>query len=213
MAVLESRFGIPFAAALPLAGFAALLAGLVIGAIVLRLSGFYLALVTLGFNQVVVLGIALATGLTGGFQGISVPAPSLRGIDSNLLLFYIAVAVAVLFAQAGHNLLRSRIGLAFLAIRERDIAAPAMGVNLTRFRIMAYGLSAFYDGVAGRLMAVLLSYITPDQFGLSETLKVLTMITVGGMGSVGGAVIGAVVMSFAAELLRFSDVSLRSATA
>jgi branched-chain amino acid transport system permease protein len=206
MAILESRFAIPFPLCLPLAGFAAVLAGLVIGVIVLRLGGFYLALVTLGFNQVVVLGIALAGSVTGGYQGLSVPVPSVPGVPQNLLLFWIAVAIAVLFAYAAANLLRSRVGLAFLAIRERDVAAQAMGVNLTRYRVMAYGLSAFYDGVAGGLMAVLLSYVTPGQFGLGETLKVLTMITVGGMGSVAGSVIGAVVLSVAGEALRFSSV-------
>ena len=182
MAILETRYSVPFAAALPLAGCATVIAGLAIGVVVLRLSGFYLALVTLGFNQTLVLGIALASGVTGGFQGLSVPAPSLGNIPGNLLLFYIAVAIAVLFSQAAVNLLRSRVGLAFLAMRERDVASQAMGVNLTRHRIMAYGLSAFYDGIAGGLMAVLISYITPDQFGFLETLKVLTMITVGGMG-------------------------------
>jgi branched-chain amino acid transport system permease protein len=208
MAVLETRYSVPFPLALPLAGCAAVLAGLVIGTIVLRLGGFYLALVTLGFNQTVVLGLALAGSVTGGFQGMSVPPPAVPGIERNLLLFWIAVTVAVLFAQGAANLLGSRVGLAFRAIRERDVAAQAMGVNLTRYRVMAYGLSAFYDGVAGGLMAVLLSYITPAQFGLGETLKVLTMITVGGMGSVAGSVVGAIVLSLAGEALRFSNLFL-----
>lgn len=208
VAILESRYSLPFPLALPLAGAAAVLAGLVIGAIVLRLGGFYLALVTLGFNQTVVLGIALASGLTGGFQGIGVPVPRVPGIPQNLLLFWIAVAIAVLFVRGAANLLNSRVGLAFRSIRERDVAAQAMGVNLTRYRVMAYGLSAFYGGVAGGLMAVLLSYVTPAQFGMAETLKVLTMITVGGMGSIAGSVLGAVVMSLAGEVLRFSDLFL-----
>ena len=207
-AVLQVKAGLPFVLALPLGGCIAVLFGLAIGVIVLRLSGFYLALVTLGFHQTVVLGIALWGALTGGFQGMAVPRPKLAGIGENLLMFYIVSAVAVLLVQAAVNILRSRIGTAFVALRESDIAAQAMGVNLTRHRVLAYGMSAFYGGIAGGLLAMLLSYITPEGFGLLETLKVLTMITVGGMGSVAGSVIGAVVLTLSTEMLRLPKVSL-----
>ena len=207
-AVLQVKAGLPFALALPLSGCVAVLFGLAIGVIVLRLSGFYLALVTLGFHQTVVLGIALWGPMTGGFQGMAVPRPTIPGIADNLLMFYIVAGVAVLLVQAAVNILRSRIGTAFVAIRESDIAAQAMGVNLTRHRVLAYGISAFYGGIAGGLLAMLLSYITPEGFGLVETLKVLTMITVGGMGSVAGSVIGAVVLTLSTEMLRLPKVSV-----
>lgn len=207
-AVLQVKAGLPFAIALPLSGCIAVLFGLAIGVIVLRLSGFYLALVTLGFHQTVVLGIALWGPMTGGFQGMAVPRPTIPGIGDNLLMFYIVAVVAVLLVQAAVNILRSRIGTAFVAIRESDIAAQAMGVNLTRHRVLAYGMSAFYGGIAGGLLAMLLSYITPEGFGLVETLKVLTMITVGGMGSVAGSVIGAVVLTLSTEMLRLPKVSV-----
>ncbi len=207
-AVLQVKAGLPFAIALPLSGCIAMLFGLAIGFIVLRLSGFYLALVTLGFHQTVVLGIALWGPMTGGFQGMTVPRPTIPGIADNLLMFYIVAAVAVLLVQAAVNILRSRIGTAFVAIRESDIAAQAMGVNLTGHRVLAYGMSAFYGGIAGGLLAMLLSYITPEGFGLLETLKVLTMITVGGMGSVAGSVIGAVVLTLSTEMLRLPKVSV-----
>ena len=207
-AVLQVKAGLPFALALPLSGCVAVLFGLAIGVIVLRLSGFYLALVTLGFHQTVVLGIALWGPITGGFQGMAVPRPTIPGIADNLLMFYIVAGVAVLLVQAAVNILRSRIGTAFVAIRESDIAAQAMGVNLTRHRVLAYGISAFYGGIAGGLLAMLLSYITPEGFGLVETLKVLTMITVGGMGSVAGSVIGAVVLTLSTEMLRLPKVSV-----
>lgn len=208
VAVLQVKLGLPFALALPLGGVIAVLFGLVIGVIVLRLGGFYLALVTLGFHQTVVLGIALWTSLTGGFQGMSVPRPAIAGLEDNLVLFYIVAGVAVVLTQVAVNLLRTRIGLAFIAIRDSDIAAQAMGVNLTKYRVMAYGLSAFYGGIAGGLLSILLSYITPEGFGLVETLKVLTMITVGGMGSVAGSIIGAVVMTLSTEMLRLPKVSV-----
>ena len=207
-AVLQVKAGMPFAIALPMGGVIAVMFGLVIGVIVLRLSGFYLALVTLGFHQTVVLGIALWETVTGGFQGMTVPRPAALGLGENLLMFYIVAGVALLMVQAAVNILRSRIGTAFVALRESDIAAQAMGVNLTRHRVLAYGISAFYGGIAGGLLSMLLSYITPEGFGMVETLKVLTMITVGGMGSVAGSVIGAAVLTLSTEMLRLPKVSL-----
>jgi branched-chain amino acid transport system permease protein len=165
-------------------------------------------LVTLGFNQTVVLAISLWTSLTGGFQGMSVPRPSIAGLGDKLTLFYIVSACALLLLQGAINLARSRIGLAFQAIREGEIAAQAMGIDLTRYRVLAYAVSAFYGGMAGGLLAMLLSYITPDGFGLVETLKVLTMITVGGMGSIAGSVIGATVLTLTTEFVRIPGLSL-----
>ncbi len=207
-AIIQAKAGLPVWIALPLGGIVAVFFGITIGGIVLRLQGFYLALVTLGFNQTVVLAIALWTSLTGGFQGMSVPRPSIPGLGDKLTLFYIVAACAAMLLQGAINLTRSRIGLAFQAIREGEVAAQAMGIDLTRYRVLAYAISAFYGGVAGGLLAMLLSYITPDGFGLVETLKVLTMITVGGMGSVAGSVIGATVMTLTTEFVQIPGVSL-----
>jgi branched-chain amino acid transport system permease protein len=206
-AILTAKVGLPFGAALPLAALIAVAAGLLIGIIVLRISGIYLALVTLGFNQAVVLAIALAGPVTGGFQGLSVPAPRIAGLPTELTNYWITTGCATLLVLAAVNVLDSRIGLAFRALRESDIAAEAMGVDLIRYRVTAYGLSAFYGGIAGGLLSIVLSYITPEGFGLGETLKVLTMITVGGMGSVMGSVVGAAALTASGELLRFSSVS------
>lgn len=206
MALLQTKAGLPFFAALPLAGLIAVAFGLLIGSIVLRLQGFYLALVTLAFNQTVVLTLNLWKPMTGGFQGTSVPHPVIQGLREPLLVFLVIASVAVLLVWAARNVLTSRFGKAFLAIRESAVAAQAMGIHLTLYRIMAYGLSAFYGGIAGALLATLLGYITPDGFGLFETIKVLTMIVVGGMGSIGGTILGATVLTLSGELLRFSQV-------
>jgi branched-chain amino acid transport system permease protein len=206
-AILEAKLGLPALFALPLGGIAAVVFGVVIGVIVLRLQGFYLALVTLGFNQTVVLAIALWTSLTGGFQGMSVTRPSIAGFGDKLTLFYIVAACTLILLQGAINLVRSRIGLAFQAIREGEVAAQAMGIDLTRYRVLAYAISAFCGGIAGGLLAMLLSYITPDGFGLVETLKVLTMITVGGMGSVAGSVIGATLLTLTTEFIRIPGLS------
>jgi branched-chain amino acid transport system permease protein len=206
MALLQTRAGLPFWLALPLAGAVALLFGLAIGAVVLRLEGFYLALVTLSFNLTVVLVLSLAKDFTGGFQGTSVPRPSLEGVRDQALLFLIVVGVASGLVWTAGNLVRSRTGTALFAMRDSEVAAEAMGVNLVRYRLMAYGLSAFYGGVAGGLLATLLGHVTPEGFGISETIKVLTMIVVGGLGNIVGAVLGAAALTLSAELLRFSQV-------
>ncbi len=206
MALLQSRAGLPFALALPFAGLTAVAFGLAIGVIVLRLTGFYLALVTLAFNQTVVLILNLWKPLTGGFQGTEVPHPVLAGVRDNLLVFLIAVAVAVLMVWAARNVLASRVGKAFVAIRENPVAARAMGIHLTRYRMLAYGLSAFYGGIAGALLATLLGHITPEGFGIFETIRVLTMIVVGGMGTIGGTILGVTTLTLGSELLRFSQV-------
>ena len=206
MALLQTKAGLPFALALPLAGLIAVAFGLLIGGIVLRLEGFYLALVTLAFNQTVVLALNLWKPMTGGFQGTSVPHPVIQGLRDPQLIFLVIATVAALLVWTARNVLASRFGKAFLAIRESAVAAQAMGVHLTRYRILAYGLSAFYGGIAGALLATLLGYITPDGFGLFETIKVLTMIVVGGMGSIGGTILGATVLTLSGELLRFSQV-------
>jgi branched-chain amino acid transport system permease protein len=206
MALLQTRAGVPFALALPAAGFCAVVIGLVIGVIVLRLTGFYLALVTLAFNQTVVLTLNLWKPLTGGFQGTEVPQPAIASMRPNLVVFLIIVTTAVFMVWGARNVLSSRIGKAFLGIRENAIAAQAMGVNLTRYRVMAYGLSAFYGGIAGALLGTLLGHITPEGFGLFETIKVLTMIVVGGMGTIGGTILGVTTLTLGSELLRFSQV-------
>ena len=205
MALTQARLGVPFPVALGLAGGMSVLLGLVIGVIVLRLRHFYLALVTLAFSQTVVLVLILWRDLTNGFQGLSVPRPHLPGIDDNLLIYLVIVTVAALMVQAAWNLVDSRIGRAFMAIRDSEIAASVMGVPLVRFRLMAYAVSAFYGGVAGGLLATLLSYITPDGFRFFETVKVLTMIVIGGLGSMLGSIIGPVVIIVGAEVLRISQ--------
>jgi branched-chain amino acid transport system permease protein len=206
MALLQTRGGVPFAVALPIAGVIAVAVGLVIGVVVLRLTGFYLALVTLAFNQTVVLTLNLWKPLTGGFQGTEAPHPVIDGVRDNLVVFLIIVTVAVLMVWGARNVLASRIGKAFLALRDNAIAAQAMGVHLTRYRVLAYGLSAFYGGIAGALLATLLGHITPDGFGIFETLRVLTMIVVGGMGTIGGTILGVTTLTLGAEVLRFSQV-------
>jgi len=206
-ALLQHRLGLTFWLSVPLGGFMAVAFGLTIGALVLRLSGFYLALVTLAFNQAVVLGLSLWTPMTGGFQGISVPRPQVAGLRPSLVLFYAIAAAAVLLVRAGQNLIQSRVGKGFVAMRDSEVAAEAMGVNLARSRVTAYAISAWYGGIAGGLFGGLTSHITPQGFGLFETIRVLTMIVVGGLGSIAGSVGGAALLVLIPEVLRASRTS------
>ncbi len=210
-ALLQIKLGVPFLIAIPLGGLIAVCFGLGIGYVVLRLSGFYLALVTLAFNQTVVLVLSLWTGLTKGFQGLPVPRPHVGALHDALLMFYIITLATILMVEAARNIVNSRVGKAFMAIRDSEVAAEAMGINLTHYRVMAYGLSAFYGGIAGGLLAPLISHITPQGFGIFETIRVLTMIVIGGMSSIAGSVIGAVTLIITPEFLRvsrgFQDIS------
>src|SRR5690606_16534860 len=114
------------------------------------------------------------------------------------------VTATVILITLAYNLVRSNLGRAFEAIRESEVAAQAMGINLTRTRLTAYAISAFYGGFAGGLLAILLSYITPEGFTIFETIKVLSMIVVGGMGSIFGGLLGAALLTLGNEMLRFS---------
>jgi len=203
--LLQTRAGIPFALALPLGALVAVVFGLAIGVIVLRLRHFYLALVTLAFNQAVVLVLVLWEDMTNGFQGLSVPRLIIPGTPRNLGGYLLAVGLAAAMVLFARNLMVSRIGAAWRAMRESEVAARTAGIDLVRYRLLAYAISAFYGGIAGGVLATLLSHITPEAFGTFETIRVLAMIVVGGLGSLLGSLIGAVVLTLGPELLRFSQ--------
>jgi branched-chain amino acid transport system permease protein len=203
--LLQTRLALPFPLALPLGALVAVVFGIAIGVIVLRLRHFYLALVTLAFNQTIVLAIVLWDDMTNGYQGLSVPRLLIPGTPRNLGGYLVCVAIAAAMVLAARNIAVSRLGSAWRAIRESEIAARTAGIDLVRYRLIAYAVSAFYGGIAGGLLATLLSHITPEAFGTFETIKVLAMIVVGGLGSLLGSLIGAVVLTLGPELLRFSQ--------
>jgi branched-chain amino acid transport system permease protein len=203
--LLQTRAALPFPAALPLGGLVAVVFGVAIGVIVLRLRHFYLALVTLAFNQTVVLVLVLWEDLTNGFQGLSVPRLIIPGTPRNLAGYLVSVAIAAAMVLAARNIAASRIGSAWRAIRESEVAARTSGIDLVRYRLIAYAISAFYGGIAGGLLATLLSHITPEAFGTFETIKVLAMIVVGGLGSLLGSLIGAVLLTLGPEMMRFAQ--------
>lgn len=184
-------------------GTAAAIFGLVLGLPSLRLRGDYLAIVTLGFGEIVRVALLNieAVGGAAGFSGIASEKYG-RITIPGLTTFLSVFAVVILLIVLSRNLLRSTQGLAFFSVREDEVAAEAMGVNTSRIKVTAFVLSAFFAGVAGALFAHFDRYLKPDEFGFLRSIELVTMVVMGGMGSISGAVVGAVILTAAPELMR-----------
>jgi branched-chain amino acid transport system permease protein len=186
------RAGVPFLPALLGAGALSALAGLGLGFPSLRLKGPYLAIATLGFGLAVYQVLAGVPLLSGGRQGLSVPRLSpIFGLPRGLSTYYLYLALLLLFLAATFNLVSSYRGRAFTAIRENELAAQAMGVDLVRYKLLAFAISSFYTGVGGALYAQFLGHLEPQAFTIEESLNLLVAVVVGGLTSVEGAVLGA----------------------
>lgn len=190
-----TQVGIPFFLfALLCGGLASAAAGVIVGLPTLRLRGDYLAIATLGFGEIVrvILLNIPALGGAAGFKGI----PAMDG----MLFWSFAWALATVVVV--RNLRFSRHGRALLAIREDEMAAEAMGVNTTRYKVMAFTIGAFFAGVAGGLLGHYLSILVPKEFGFLNSVEVVVMVVLGGMGSITGSVLAASVLTFLPEMLR-----------
>ncbi|GAB4264179.1 MAG: branched-chain amino acid ABC transporter permease [Deferrisomatales bacterium] len=183
--------------ALLLAGAVTAFVGLLIGLPALRLEGFYIAMATLAFGVVAAEAILQLDTWTGGADGMYVLTPPLFGIslDSDARKFWLVLAVALLTVFTAANLARSKIGRAFLALRESPVAAEAMGLHTPAYRTLAFVVSAFYTGVAGGLFAYVVSYVSPDAFSIELSIDFLAMVIIGGMGSVRGSILGAALLT------------------
>jgi branched-chain amino acid transport system permease protein len=203
VAVLETRVGTPLALNLLAAGTVAMLGGLVVGIPSLRVKGLYLAIATIAAS---VLAHFLFSNfaLTGRSGGLSIPPAKLFGIalDTSFRLYWLIVPVTALMLLGAANLFRTRIGRAFIAIRDRDISAEVLGIPLLRYKLLSFGLSSFYAGVAGGMWAYFFRVVTPESFPLILSIFFLAAIIVGGMGTVLGSVLGAVFMTLVPELLK-----------
>jgi branched-chain amino acid transport system permease protein len=212
-AILASKAGFPFLAALPLAGVAAALAGAIVGIPTLRLKGLYLVVTTLAFQFIVEHVIYHWESLTESDRGISLPPPEIFGLklDTYESFYYVIIILAVVVAVMTKNLAMSRTGRALVAIRDRDIAAEIIGIYLAKYKILAFVLSSFVAGVSGALYAYLLGLIGPDHFTFNQSVLYIAMIIVGGMGSVLGSVIGALFMVLLPEVINALSGPLASA--
>jgi branched-chain amino acid transport system permease protein len=186
--------GVPFLVAFPAAGILALLAGIVIAVPANRMSGIYLAIATLAFAQIVEQLIIRWEPVTRGFQGMTVPPPDLLGypLTQGWQLYGLCLAVLLLVVVAAVNLVRSPTGRALVAIRDSEISAQSLGVNLVRYKTSVFALSACITGLAGALLAHRMRFISPDAFNFLMSIQLLLMVVVGGLGSIHGAILGAV---------------------
>jgi branched-chain amino acid transport system permease protein len=209
-AIFESTFGLPFFLAIPLAAALTSLFGLLFGIPSLRLKGLYLAIATLAAYFITTYVIIHWESVTKGVVGLAVPPPVVFGLalDSDLRMFYLILAVAIPAILFTKNLFRTKIGRAFIAIRDQDVAAAVMGVSPYRYKLLAFVISSFYAGVAGGLMAHHSKILFPDAFTLLVSIDYLAMVIIGGMGSVLGSVLGAILMTLLPEILKLGATSL-----
>jgi branched-chain amino acid transport system permease protein len=187
-----ARLGSPLPINLLCAGIAAGLFGLLVGFPSLRLKGPYLAIATLGFGITVYQIFANSEILSGGRMGLNVPklTPFL-GLTKPMSIYYFNFFLFILFTFASYNLVSSYIGRAFTAIRDNDIAAEAMGVNLTHYKLLSFAISSFYTGVQGGLYALLIGYLEPNMFTFMEAITLFVAVIIGGLASVEGSIFGA----------------------
>jgi branched-chain amino acid transport system permease protein len=202
-AIGVSRLGLPPEVALLAAALVPAVFGLIVGLPSLRLHGLYLAITTLAFSHIVSAALLAGGKFTGAGRGITITRPSLLGIDlsSDRAFYWFCLAMCVLAVLVTLNLRRSYVGRALVAIRDNDIAARTMGVNLVRYKLLAFLVSAAITGVAGALMAMYISIVSVESFPFLLSIEALAIIIVGGLGSVLGAVFGTIFIVSMPELV------------
>src|SRR3954469_6186488 len=185
--------GVPFLVTLPLAGAFTALCGAAIGRPTLRMSGLYLAIATLAFGSIVGTVFQKWTAVTGGFDGFAVPTPYVFGIaiEGATGIYYVSFVVLVFVLFVSANLLRSPAGRAMVAIRDSEVSAQSMGIHLARYKTLAFAISAGMTGLAGALFAHYVRFLAPDAFDVLLSVQFVTIVFVGGLGSLHGAILGA----------------------
>jgi branched-chain amino acid transport system permease protein len=203
-AVLVSRYGLPPLVGFLGAGIIPALASLVVGAPSLRLKGLYLAITTLAFSFIINTVILEARTVTNGARGIAVQRPEIFGVsfDSDAAFTQLCLGFAILTLFATLNIRRSRVGRAFVAIRDNDTAARVMGINLHAYKLFAFVTSAFITGIAGALYGIYLSFVSVEGFPFLLSIEALAILIVGGLGSALGAVLGTILIVLLPEATR-----------
>ncbi len=202
-AILGVKLGWPFWATLPCGALAAGIAGLIFGLPSLKIKGFYLIMATISAHFIIVWCILQFYDLTGGADGFAVPKPELIGFafKSKTSYFYLVMVFACLATYTAHNIVRTRTGRALVAIRDNDLAAEVMGINLWSYKLQAFFIGCVYAGVAGVLQIHYYAWASVDLFPFMDSVWYLGMLIVGGMGSTTGAILGAVSLKLLDELV------------
>ena len=198
-----SNHGWPVPLSLLAAGGLSAMVGVVVGLPALRVKGIYLGMATLAFGFIVEEGLARWESVTGGNAGLHVKAPSLGAFkfDSSESFYFLCLVVAVVATLGVLNLLRSPTGRAFVAIRDSEISAQSMGIHLARYKTLSFALSAALAGLGGALYAHKIQFLSPDQFNIIQSIDLLLMVVIGGLGSVHGAFLGALFLITMPQLI------------
>jgi branched-chain amino acid transport system permease protein len=208
-----TNMGWPFPLALVCAGLLSAAVGVVVGLPALRVKGIYLGIATLSFGFIVEEVLARWESVTGGNTGIQVKLPQMGGwkMDSGTEFYFLCLVIAVACTLAILNLLRSSTGRAFVAIRDSEISAQSMGIHLARYKTLSFALSAALAGIGGALYAHKLQFISPDQFNILQSIDLLLMVVIGGLGSVHGAFLGAIFLISMPQVIALSKDHLPEA--
>lgn len=208
---LDKFLGIPFWFSVPLAGLFAAVVGFGLGFPALRLSGHYLAIATLGFGVAVPQVLNLFEAVTGGWTGVKPAAPYFYGLSfrEDRPYYYLILFSLIFLTWVAYNIVKSRTGRAFVALRDSEVAAQAMGISLARYKTNAFAVSAFYAGIGGALYGHMINYISPHDFNLAISMELFTVIVLGGLASIPGSIVGAVFMSFLPKLTEKVSLALQ----
>ncbi len=203
-AYAAGHWGAPAWLAIPFGGLAAAAAGVVVGLPSLRIKGLYLAIATLAAQSIFLFVAQHWTAVTGGDRGSSVEPASVLGVrlDRDTRLYWLIVPSAFAMCVFAANLFRTRVGRAFIAVRERDYSAEVLGIDLLRTKLLAFAIASFYAGVAGALMAYFFRLVNPEQYTFSASIFQLSAVIVGGLGSITGSILGSAFMVLVPEVLK-----------
>ena len=214
-AVLTNRLELPFLVGLICAGLIAGFVGLIFGIPSVRVKGFYLAITTIAAQFIIIWVINHWSAVTGGFNGISVPYASIAGFSfqTPASQFYLIMAVTALCVFFAKNLARSRVGRAFIAVRDNDLAAEVMGISLFYYKLLAFFIGCFLAGIAGALLAhCYYGFLNAEYFSLRESILYIGMIIIGGLGTSVGPILGVTVIRLLQEVLIVEVVPFLEAT-
>lgn len=215
--ILQDRVGLPFIVAFPLAGLISGIAGVALALPTARLHGIYLAIATLAVSVLVEDIIVLAEPLTGGVSGLFAPTISIFGLEFDRYgapgrFYYLVLAITLVVVLAYMNLLRSPLGRAFAAVRDSEVSARAMGVNVARTKATSFGISTAITGLAGALMGHFAGVFNQEAFTLIISIQLLMMVVIGGLGTIHGAFYGAMVIVLLPQAIAFSRDFISSLT-
>jgi branched-chain amino acid transport system permease protein len=205
-AILATRLGVGFYAAIPAAGLITALIGMIFGIPSGRLKGLYLTIATLAGQFIIEYVLIQWESLTKGTMGITLPAPQILNwqISGAKAFFFLIFISLVLMTLIAVNIMRSKYGRAFIAIRDNDRAAEGMGIPIFKYKLLSFGISSFYAGFAGALWAYYMVSITTEPFNLGLSVEYIAMVIIGGMGNIPGAIFGATFITLLNEFLRFT---------